>query len=113
MKVFVAGAGGMLGHKVFQTLASRFPDTTGSIRDNRSNAAYRSVALLRSEQVVEGIDALDLPSLTAHVRSLRPDVVVNSIGVGKHRSAAKLAVASVTINSLLPHVLSEACREWG
>lgn len=113
MKVFVSGASGMLGHKVFQTLAGRFGSAIGSIRGRRGEQPYRSIPMFQSSDIQEGFDALDLKGVSERLRSLRPAVIVNCIGVVKQRAAAQDPVPSIAINSLLPHVLAETCAEWG
>ena len=113
MTVFIAGASGMLGHKLFQTLQHRNAEPVGSIRGRRSDEPYRSIPLLQGSNIVEGFDALDVAAVREHLRSFRPQVVVNCIGVVKQRSTAHEPVPTIAINSLLPHVLAETCAEWG
>jgi dTDP-4-dehydrorhamnose reductase len=99
----------MLGHKVFQTLRERFP---GTIATTRGRVANR-VSLLQGSDVVSGVDASDFESLRVRLREWQPDVIVNCVGLIKQRDAAKSAVPSITINSLLPHRLAETAAEWG
>ena len=113
MTIFVAGASGMLGHKVFQTLQGLNADPLGSIRGRREDEPYRSIPLLQSKNIIEGFDALDVMAVRDRLRSLRPQVVVNCVGVVKQRSTAHEPVATIAINALFPHVLAETCAEWG
>lgn len=112
MRVFVAGASGMLGHKVFQTLRNRLDGTVASIRGRRVDPPYRAIPLLQSNDIAECFDALHLDSVRQQLRSYRPDVVVNCIGVVKQRSASHDPVQTIAVNSLLPHVMAETCAEW-
>lgn len=113
MTIFIAGVNGMLGHKLFQTLQARHAEPLGSIRGRRSDEAYRAIPLLQSNSTVEGFDALDLGGVRDQLRALRPQVIVNCIGVVKQRSTAHDPVPTIAINSLFPHVLAETCAEWG
>lgn len=113
MRVLVLGGGGMLGHKMFQTLSARFPDTWCTLRERRAEAPWSRVDLFRSDRVVDGVDAMELDRMDALVAELRPDAVVNCIGVIKQRGTAKEAVPSVTVNSLLPHRLAAAAARHG
>lgn len=113
MTILVAGASGMLGHKLFQTLQCRNADPLGSIRGRRGDEPYRSIPLLQSNSIIEGFDALDLGAVRDQLRSLRPQVVVNCVGVVKQRSTAHEPVPTIAINALFPHVLAETCAEWG
>ena len=67
---------------------------------------------LRGSGAIEHVDASDLSSLERLVEDLRPDVVVNCLGIIKQRAASHEALPSLTINSLLPHRLSSLVARW-
>jgi dTDP-4-dehydrorhamnose reductase len=113
VRIIVLGAAGMLGHKVFQVLRQRYPETLGTMVGPRDAQPFRKVELLQSGDVLEDVDATDRRALEKTLADRRPDVVVNCIGIVKQREAAKAAVPSIEINSLLPHVLVEICSGWG
>lgn len=108
-KVLVLGGTGMLGHKMFQTLSAAFPGTICTVRDKQH--LLESLAIPGT--VLSGVDVSNLDKLKAMLRELRPDFVVNCVGVIKQRTASKDALTSILINSLLPHVLSQTVLEWG
>jgi dTDP-4-dehydrorhamnose reductase len=108
----VLGAAGMLGHKMFQVLRQRYPGTLGTMVGPRDAHPFRSVELLQGGDVLENVDATDRRALEKTLADLHPDVVVNCIGIVKQREAAKAAVPSIEINSLLPHLLVEICSGW-
>lgn len=109
-KILLLGGSGMLGHKVFQQLRKRFPNTYCTIRGSINDAVLRDVDLFHSGQVLEGQDVTDVHALENLVREFKPRVVINCVGVVKQRSAAKRAIPSLLINALLPHQLSELCE---
>jgi dTDP-4-dehydrorhamnose reductase len=113
MQVLVLGATGMLGHKMFQVLRGRFADTWCTIRNPAADGALRRVGLFQGEGVIGGVRADDFASLRTLLSDLKPQVVVNCIGIIKQRSQAKTAIPSITLNALLPHKLAETCQEWG
>jgi dTDP-4-dehydrorhamnose reductase len=113
MRVLVLGGGGMLGHKMFQTLSERFPDTWCTLRERRAVEPWSRVELFRGDRVLDGVDAMDLDAVDGLLAELRPDAVVNCIGVIKQRGSAKEAIPSLTINSLLPHRLAAAAARHG
>jgi dTDP-4-dehydrorhamnose reductase len=113
MEILVLGGMGMLGHKMFQRLRQRFPGTYCTIRGSRIDEAERKFCDSQEGRVVERFDVTDFASLETFLLRKRPRVIVNCIGVIKQRAAAKDAVASVTVNSLLPHKLAEICGQWG
>ncbi len=113
MKALVLGGEGMLGHKVFQTLRERFPDTACTIRGFLAEPFYRKIDLFRAEGVIDGVDAADFPSLARTLRDAAPEVVVNCIGIVKQREEAAAPIPSIALNALLPHRLAQLSREWG
>src|SRR5579863_8948864 len=113
MEILVLGGMGMLGHKIFQRLRQRFPGTYCTIHVSRIDEVERKFRDFQNGRVVESFDATDFASLERFLLLKRPRVIVNCIGVIKKRPAANDAVASITVNSLLPHKLAEICRQWG
>jgi len=113
MKILVLGGEGMLGHKMYQTLLARHPDTACTVSRPLDEPFYRRVALFRQGRVIGGVDAMDLQALGDLLRERKPEFIVNCIGIVKQREEAKAAVPSITLNSLLPHKLAEFAAGWG
>jgi dTDP-4-dehydrorhamnose reductase len=114
MRVLVMGGTGMLGHKVFQRLRERFPEACCTIRGSRRDSVTAAIPLFADPSaVIEHVDVLDWSSVDAVLSKLRPEVVVNCIGIVKQRAEAKAAIPSLTINSLLPHRIAAALDPWG
>ncbi len=111
-KILVLGGGGLLGHKLFQVLGQRFPDTWCTLRTRRDEAPWHDVSLYRSSRVIDAVDATDFDSLESLLRDVRPAVIVNAIGAIKQRSEAQDPVTSITVNALLPHRLAAVARDW-
>lgn len=111
MQILILGGDGMLGHKVFQILHSRFPDVMCSVRGNYDDA--KSIyPILSPEMVVTNLDVMDLNALENRLNDLQPKYVINCVGVIKQRSTAQEAIPSITINSLLPHKLADILSAW-
>lgn len=113
MKILVLGANGMLGHKVFQLLRERFPETYGTIRGCTTDPAISRIDLFQHGHIIEELDATDFPALEGFLQMRRPEFVINCVGIVKQRAAAEDAIQSITINSLLPHYLVRICSAWG
>ena len=112
-KVMILGGAGMLGHKMFQALRECFAGVFCTVRvDVRKSPFYR-VELLQGEDVIRGVDVTDFWALDAMLSAFRPEYVVNCAGVIKQRPEAVLPIPSITINSLLPHKLSQMAARWG
>lgn len=112
-RILVLGVTGMLGHKMFQRLGHRFPEVFGTSRDLATSPRFKNVELLRNPRILQVIDAQDWSGCKRMLQTLRPDYVVNCIGVIKQRRDASAAIPSLLINSLLPHRLAETVGEWG
>jgi dTDP-4-dehydrorhamnose reductase len=101
----------MLGHKMFQRLRERFPNTCCTVRSSAGEAAALAPGLL-DRNVIADVDAMDWSSLDGLLCELKPSVIVNCVGIVKQRAEAKEAIPSIIINSLLPHRLAGWCERW-
>ena len=112
-RVLVLGGTGMLGHKVLQQVRERFPHSCCTVRGRREDSGLqRIVPGIAPDAIREHVDVMDWTSVEGVLSELRPDVVVNCVGIVKQREEAKAAVPSITINALLPHRLAEALAAW-
>lgn len=100
----------MLGHKLYQVL-SRNHDVFATIRNNFSTVEHFS--LFQKKSVIEDTDADRLPSVEHAIRSVKPDVVINCIGIIKQLKEAQNAKISIAINSLFPHLIAELTGSLG
>lgn len=109
--ILVLGASGMLGNAVLRFFAgSAGFSAVGTVRSARAAALLPEV--LRG-RIVSGIDVGDVDRLAALFAETRPDVVVNCIGVVKQLSEANDPLASIPINSILPHRLAGLAKLAG
>lgn len=104
LKVLVLGASGMLGSMVFRVFSSntRF-ETYGTVR---SATARKFFAEGQRDNVLFGIDVLDIDSLLTAMTTVKPDVVVNCIGLVKQLTESNDPLSALPINAMLPHRLS-------
>ena len=100
MKVLILGGDGTLGHQLLRTLSSRH-ETRVTLRGSHEH--YRHAKLFDRTNAIFNIDASSMERLFEAVAAFRPDAIVNAVGIVKQRGAAKEAIASIEINSLLPH----------
>jgi dTDP-4-dehydrorhamnose reductase len=59
---------------------------------------------------ITGVDATDYDSIARAIAEVKPEVVINCIGIIKQLKAAKDPIISLSINSLFPHRLAILCR---
>jgi dTDP-4-dehydrorhamnose reductase len=105
----VLGGSGMLGHKAYQVL-----QTAGDVWCTvRTPGSLKSAGLFRADRVIEGVDFDQDGESERAIDLVRPDAVVNCVGVVKQSPQAQGPLASITTNSLLPHRLARACSQRG
>jgi dTDP-4-dehydrorhamnose reductase len=112
MKAVVLGADGMLGHKMFDVLHSRFPTTVGTVRSDPTGSVRPWMSRYPREAFRLGLELMDLADLRTFLEDQRPEFIVNCAGIIKHRSDAKTA-PSILVNALMPHLLAEWAAAWG
>ena len=110
MRVLVLGGAGMLGHKVCQVFRRRFDTWATLLPGYRAPEGYQ---ILDEDHLLDGVDAFQMDTVVRAMAEVKPDAVINCIGIIKHLRAAKDPIISLTINSLFPHQLANLCRASG
>jgi dTDP-4-dehydrorhamnose reductase len=106
-KILVLGAGGMLGHKLMQRLPEEH-DVAGTVR--KAAEYYDPYKIFRNDRLIGGIDAADFDSVRSVFERIRPQFVINCIGVIKQVEAVNDPQTAIAINALFPHRLADLCR---
>jgi dTDP-4-dehydrorhamnose reductase len=86
-------------------------ETAATVREKRPGA--EALGLSKHVRMIGGVEVTDLASVERAVASVRPDVVVNCIGIVKQSPLAQDPISSITVNALFPHQLARICRENG
>jgi dTDP-4-dehydrorhamnose reductase len=110
MKVLILGGSGMLGHKLWQLFGSHF-NTYVTLR--RDFGAYQIYNLFDPNHSLDQVSAENFASVVRAIDAVRPEVVVNCIGIVKQSEAAKDSLTSIEINALFPHRLARLCQSKG
>jgi dTDP-4-dehydrorhamnose reductase len=105
MRVLILGGDGMLGHRLVLGLAPKH-DVVCTLRQDLDH--YREFGIFTKQNSLSGIDAADTEQV---IESLRPDVVVNAIGIVKQQPTSSDVLQSLEINAVLPHKLAAACQK--
>ncbi len=106
--VLVLGAAGMLGNAVLRFFSgSPGYAAVGTVRSASSLGLLPQS--LRS-RIVTGLDVADADALAALLTRVRPNVVVNCVGLVKQLAQCADPLVAIPINSLLPHRLAHLCN---
>lgn len=111
MKVLILGVTGMLGNAMFRVLSERADLAVYGTA--RSNSARQHFSNNLSGQIIVGTDVENNDSLVRAFAAVRPDVVVNCVGLVKQLADTNDPLQAVPINTLLPHRLAALCQATG
>ncbi len=110
-KVLVLGASGMLGNAVFRFFSdSTGFDTYGTIRSRKSLSFF---AADLQNQLISDVDVENADNLIAIMHRVKPDLVINCVGLVKQLAQANDVLSSIPINAMLPHRLAGICALIG
>lgn len=110
MRILILGGDGMLGHQLLSHLQLRH-EVRCTVRQDL--AAYAGFDRFNTENTYGGVDVRSLERLIEVLADFRPQVVINCVGIVKHRPTARESIPSLEINALLPHRLAVLCKGIG
>ncbi len=103
----ILGASGMLGNAALRIFAeSAEHKLVGSVRSNTSK--YLFPASLHKHLLVSG-DIENPDALIQLFHNVRPQVVINCIGLIKQLSHSSNALSAIPLNAVLPHRIAHLC----
>jgi len=111
-RILVFGATGMLGHVLFRKLSGREGfEVDATCR--RIEPLEQTMPRARLSRVHTGVSADDYRTVEQVIGALRPDVVINCIGIVKQLAEAQDPLVAIPMNALFPHRLAKTCAEAG
>lgn len=113
MRVLILGGDGMMGHTAFRVLSQRFETIATFHSDRAPQQRYSMFRDVPESQTLVGVDVLQPGVLPQLLNYVRPDAVLNCVGLIKQREDAKHPLPAIRMNSLFPHELAQQCREAG
>jgi dTDP-4-dehydrorhamnose reductase len=113
VRVLVLGGEGMLGHKVFQTLSPRFEVFATFCASDGLWRDFPVYADVPTDRLLSGVDMRVFATLARALAVVRPQVVINCVGIVKQLREARDPVLTLSINSVFPHVLADLCEAAG
>lgn len=88
----------MLGHVLYSELKKNHT-VWGTVRSNKWNP-----------ELLSGYEVNDLDKIEKLISEIKPDFVINCIGIIKQLKESKNKIVSIEVNSLWPHQLAEICE---
>ncbi len=111
MRILILGVSGMLGNTVFRFLSADPKFHVYGTARQQSIKQYFANRL--QHKIICGID-IELHDSLAYIFSeIKPDIVINCVGLVKQLSQAEDPILAIPINSLLPHRLALFCKIAG
>lgn len=99
MKVLILGAGGLIGHKLFQVLGQNL-DTYAALHHSSDHS------LFDSPKVISNVDVLEFEKITSLIEEYDFDVILNCVGITKRKPEINNLEMAISVNSLFPHKLA-------
>ena len=111
MKILVLGASGMIGSTMIRVMSEQNDyEVSGTVR---AESMKRFFSTPIADKMVAGVRVEKQDSLVKVLNKLRPDVVINCVGLTKHKSEADDPLVATQINTLMPHRLANLCELIG
>lgn len=108
MKILILGGSGLLGHKLVQVLSKKF-DVWATLRDGFPE--YDRLNIFERRKVFENICAEDFEKVSRVIRTAKPDVIINAVGVIKQKAEARDVVKTLEVNAIFPHKVARSANE--
>jgi dTDP-4-dehydrorhamnose reductase len=103
----------MLGHKVVQVLADRHEVTATFQSPRGAWTAFPMYEHAPAERTLGGVDAGAFDTVVRAFAAVRPEVVVNCVGIIKQLEEANDPIVALEVNALFPHHLADLCGACG
>ena len=107
MRVLVFGGNGMLGHQLCRSLPEAM-EVWATFR-----AEPEDFRFLPKERRLSHVLVQDTSRVEQILEMVKPNAVINAVGIVKQRGEAREAVPSIQVNALFPHQLADLCVPRG
>jgi dTDP-4-dehydrorhamnose reductase len=108
-KVLILGGTGMLGHVLFTYLSNcEHLDVFATVRSRKNLSRWFSADLI--DRCQDNMDAFDFESIVQAINQVKPQVIINCIGIIKQSPLIDDPFKALTVNSMLPRRLAIICQ---
>ena len=110
MRILILGATGMLGYSLFSNLRElKDLEVFGTVRNIKGKESFFEDTL---SSLIFNVDVTETTDIERAIASIKPDAVINCIGLIKQHSISKQHVSAIEINALLPHQIANLCDKY-
>jgi dTDP-4-dehydrorhamnose reductase len=110
MRVLLLGGTGMLGHRLWINLQKEH-EVWVTVRGGGN--PFPDVPQFPADRIVHRVDGLTSDDVIAALGAVRPELVINCIGLIKQLEHAGDPLPALSMNALLPHRVAAICRAVG
>lgn len=111
LKVLVLGSTGLIGRTFLRVLSEKSSlDVYGTVRSDLSLQYFKDIPL---SKIFTEIDIEDDSKMLDIFGTIHPDVVINCIGLTKHKEDGNHPIKSIKLNALFPHRLAQLTSLFG
>ncbi len=109
MRLLIFGITGLIGSSVFRVLSDdSVYEVYGTCRNDKDKHFFEN-----KEKIISSIDVFSIDAIQALINNIRPNVIINCIGVTKHLPQISNYATTITVNSLWPHELAKLADDIG
>lgn len=109
--ILILGASGMLGHKLLEHLSSYTQyNVYGTVTQPQNFG--NSLPSKYETKIIDGVFADKIKTVENTIIKIKPDVVINAIGIIKQYKDGKGTVNSIIVNALFPHQVADVCSKY-
>lgn len=110
MSILIIGGSGMLGHKVYQRLKTQ-ADVFATVRSGFAD--LEGFGIFNKPNIFPEIDVTDIAAVKRVIAIVRPDCVINCVGIVKQNPTVADKIRTIAINSIFPNQLAKLSTEFG
>ncbi len=112
MRVLILGVTGMLGHRLFLELSKRH-EVHATARSSSGLKEFIDYFEIDANFIRTGLTNDRVDYFKQVIEEIKPDMIVNCIGIIKQVKDGRDHITSIAVNSLFPHQIAKISRECG
>jgi len=111
IKVLIIGSTGMLGHTLFTELSKNNKLIVFGTARRMVDRFSKSLSTEQLKQIYLDVDVSDFDSVKDVFKKVKPEIVINCVGLIKQKPNSKDPLPALELNSVLPHRLAKLTEE--